>query len=244
MELRCGEAVTALRSRHAKRIAVIVAHPDDEVLGCGGTIRRHTLAGDEVRTIALADGETSREEGAGEKKIAARMAKMKAAAKILGVAKHFAHRLPDNRLDGVSLLDLVKLVEGHIRKFAPSVVYTHYAGDLNVDHRRVHQAVLTACRPQPGAPVQSILLFEIPSSTEWQAATNGSGFAPNYFVDISETLEAKLRALRAYDDEMRPWPHARSYQAVEHLARWRGATVGCAAAEAFIVGRDIWRADR
>lgn len=234
--------MTAPGPRGARRVAVIVAHPDDEVLGCGGTIRRHTLAGDQVHTIAIADGETSRDAGASKEQIAAREANMRAAAKVLGVAQHIAHRLPDNRLDTVPLLDLVKLVEGHIREFAPNIVYTHYADDLNVDHRRVNQAVLTACRPQPDAPVHSILFFELPSSTEWQAATNGRGFAPNYFVDISETLEAKLQALRVYDGQMRPWPHARSYQAVEHLARWRGATVGCAAAEAFIVGREIWRA--
>jgi LmbE family N-acetylglucosaminyl deacetylase len=225
-----------------RRIAVIVAHPDDEVLGCGGTIRRHTLAGDEVWAIILADGETSRD-AAGEKAIAGREAAMQAAAKILGVQHCVAHRLPDNRLDTVPLLDLIKLVERHIRDIAPAAVYTHHGGDLNVDHRRVHQAVMTACRPQPGQSVTRLLCFETPSSTEWQSAPGEAPFVPNWFVDISDVLETKMQALRAYGHEMKPWPHPRSYEAVEHLARWRGATIGCAAAEAFIIGREIWRND-
>lgn len=223
-----------------RRVAVIVAHPDDEVLGCGGTIRRHTLAGDEVWTIILADGETSKD-GGGEKAVADREAAMQAAAKILGVQHHATHRLPDNRLDTVPLLDLIKLVERHVRDIAPAAVYTHHAGDLNVDHRCVHQAVMTACRPQPGQSVTRLLCFETPSSTEWQSAPTEAPFVPNWFVDISDVFEAKMKALQAYGREMKPWPHPRSYEGVEHLARWRGATIGCAAAEAFMLGREIRR---
>jgi N-acetylglucosamine malate deacetylase 1 len=223
-----------------RRVAVIVAHPDDEVLGCGGTIRRHTLAGDEVWTIILADGETSRN-AAGEKAIAGREAAMQAAAKILGVQHCAAHRLPDNRLDTVPLLDLIKLVERHIGDIAPAAVYTHHAGDLNVDHRRVHQAVMTACRPQAGCSVTRLLCFETPSSTEWQPPHAEAPFVPNWFVDISDVLDVKMKALQAYGREMKPWPHPRSYEGVEHLARWRGATIGCAAAEAFMLGRQIRR---
>src|ERR1700722_18787448 len=152
MELCRGQTMTTSSANGNRRIAVIVAHPDDEVLGCGGTLRRHTLAGDEVWTIILADGETSRD-AAGEKSIADREAMMRAAAEILGVQHHATHRLPDNRLDTVPLLDLIKLVERHICDVAPDTVYTHHAGDLNVDHRRVHQAVTTACRPQAGQSV-------------------------------------------------------------------------------------------
>ena len=223
-----------------RRVAVIVAHPDDEVLGCGGTIRRHTQSGDEVWTIILADGETSRD-AAGEQAVADREAAMRAAAEILGIQHHATHRLPDNRLDTVPLLDLIKLVEQHIRDIAPDAVYTHHAGDLNVDHRRVHQAVMTACRPQAGQSVSRLLFFETPSSTEWQSPHAEAPFVPNWFVDISEVLEAKMKALRAYGRETRPWPHPRSHEGVEHLARWRGATIGCAAAEAFMLGREIRR---
>lgn len=232
--------MTASASPGNGRVAVIVAHPDDEVLGCGGAIRRHTLAGDAVWTIILADGETSRD-AAGEKAIAAREAAMQAAAKILGVQHHATHRLPDNRLDTVPLLDLIKLVEPHIRVIAPDTVYTHHAGDLNADHRRVHQAVMTACRPQAGCSVTRLLCFETPSSTEWQSPHAGTPFLPNWFVDISEVLEVKMKALQAYGREMKPWPHPRSYEGVEHLAHWRGATIGCTAAEAFMLMRGIWR---
>ena len=232
--------MTASSNKQTRRVAVIVAHPDDEVLGCGGTIRRHTLAGDEVWTIILADGETSRDAAGGEEGITRRESAMQAAADILGIQHRATHRLPDNRLDTVPLLDLTKIVEQHIRDIAPSVVYTHHAGDLNIDHQRIHQAVVTACRPQPDFPVGKLAFFEIPSSTEWQASSSGPAFAPNWFVDISATIEAKLKALKAYHAEIRPWPHARSYEAVEHLARWRGATIGCAAAEAFVIGRDVW----
>jgi LmbE family N-acetylglucosaminyl deacetylase len=222
-----------------RRIAVIAAHADDEVLGCGGTIRRHVMAGDEVWHIILADGETSRETGASVDAVAQREAAARAAADCLGVPHLAMHRFPDNRLDSSPLLDIVTVVERHIAEIRPGIVYTHHGGDLNIDHRCVHQAVLTACRPQPGHPVRRLLFFETPSSTEWQAPSSGAPFLPNWFVDIGATIASKMAALRAYDREMRIWPHPRSYQGVEHLARWRGAVVGCDAAEAFMLGREI-----
>jgi N-acetylglucosamine malate deacetylase 1 len=223
-----------------RRVAVVVAHADDEVLGCGGTLRRHTLAGDDVWIIILADGETSRD-AVSKEGIAEREMKARAAADILGVKHVEVHRFPDNRLDTVARLDIVKVVEAHIRDIAPTTVYTHHAGDLNVDHRRAHEAVLTACRPQSGHPVQTLLFFETASSTEWQAPQSAQPFLPNWFVDISATLDAKMQALKVYDTEMRTWPHPRSYEGVVHLARWRGATVGREAAEAFMLGREIRR---
>jgi N-acetylglucosamine malate deacetylase 1 len=224
-----------------RRVAVIVAHPDDEVLGCGGTIRRHTLSGDDVWVVILADGETGRDSHTGGGAIAKRETAASAAAKTLGVQHLTMHRLPDNRMDAGPLLDIVKVIEQDILEIVPDAVYTHHAGDLNVDHRRVHQAVVTACRPQLGHPVNTLLFFETPSSTEWQPPGSGPAFLPNWFVDISDTLESKLQALKAYHDEMRAWPHPRSYEGIEHLARWRGATIGCAAAEAFFLGREIRR---
>jgi LmbE family N-acetylglucosaminyl deacetylase len=133
----------------------------------------------------------------------------------------------------------VKKVEDAIGRYQPAMLLTHHAGDLNVDHRVVHEAVLTACRPQKGHPVRTLLFFEVPSSTEWMTPGSGTAFAPNYFVDISSTLEAKMAALTAYKAELRPWPHPRSHEAITHLAKWRGATVGADAAEAFILGRAI-----
>ncbi len=225
----------------AHRVAVVVAHPDDEVLGCGGTIRRHILAGDEVWIVVLADGETGRRSSGGAEVVAAREAAAHAAAKILGVQHLALHGFADNRLDERPLLDIVQVLEEHIREISPDTVYTHHAGDLNIDHRRTHEAILTACRPQSGYPVKRLLAFEIPSSTVWQQPSGGVAFCPNWFVDISSTFENKMLALKAYNEEMRPWPHPRSYQGVEHLARWRGAIVGCDAAEAFMLIREIRR---
>jgi LmbE family N-acetylglucosaminyl deacetylase len=219
----------------------VVAHADDEALGCGGTLCRHTTAGDEVWVVVLADGVTSRDVAASDTLIAQREAAAHAASDLLGIQHFMIHRFPDNRLDAYPRLDIVKLVERHLLETGPDTVYTHHAGDLNVDHRRVHEAVVTACRPQSGSPVQTLLFFETPSSTEWQPPGSAQPFVPNWFVDISETLDTKMRALRAYGGEMRAWPHPRSYEAVDHLARWRGATVGCEAAEAFILGREIRR---
>ena len=209
------------------------------MLGCGGTIRRHALAGERVSILILADGETSRGSQPDDKAIEQRENSARAAAEILGVKNVEIHRFPDNRLDSIARLDIIKVVEQNIKDAMPDVVYTHHAGDLNVDHRRVHEAVVTACRPQFGHPVQTLLFFETPSSTEWQPPGSGQPFLPNWFVDISDVLEHKIAALRVYQSELRSWPHPRSLEGVEHLARWRGATIGCAAAEAFMLGREI-----
>ena len=142
-------------------------------------------------------------------------------------------------MDSVDLLDVVKEVELFIEKLQPKVVVTHHAGDLNIDHQITHQAVITACRPLPGQTVKRILSFEVPSATEWQSSDYGRPFVPNWFEDISDALELKIKALKAYESEMRKWPHARSIKALEHLARWRGASMGVEAAEAFMLIRDI-----
>jgi LmbE family N-acetylglucosaminyl deacetylase len=142
-------------------------------------------------------------------------------------------------MDGVELLDVIKIVEAEIDCYKPCLVLTHHSGDVNVDHRVLHDAVITACRPQPQHPVKNLLFFEVPSSTEWCPAASGMYFAPNYFYDITAFLEKKLEALHAYEPEMRSFPHPRSIEAVEYLARWRGATIGSAAAEAFMLGRAI-----
>jgi LmbE family N-acetylglucosaminyl deacetylase len=168
-----------------------------------------------------------------------RNAAAQAAAKILGCASLEILALPDNRLDGVELLDIVKRVEAFVKRYRPSTLLTHHCGDVNIDHRIVHEAVISACRPQPGHPVKELLFFEVPSSTEWRPSGSGESFNPNCFVDISATLAKKLAALQAYVSELRPFPHPRSVQAVSALAQWRGATVGVEAAEAFILGRKL-----
>lgn len=222
----------------------IAAHPDDEVLGCGGTIVKHVQNGDEVHVVILAEGVTSRDKVRERESRAGELSQLAQAAheagRILGVQSVELHDFPDNRMDSVDLLDVVKVVETAIDRYKPDMVYTHHAGDVNIDHRIVHQAVVAACRPLPGQCVKTLLFFEVPSSSEWQTPSSAPAFFPNYFVDISDCLNKKLQALEAYRSEMRPWPHPRSLEAVEHLAHWRGATVGVEAAEGFVLGRKLW----
>jgi N-acetylglucosamine malate deacetylase 1 len=224
-----------------KSILILAAHPDDEVLGCGGTIAKLADEGAAVHVAFLADGVYSRAGVAGTQinELTARRAAAHKACNILGVkAVHFGE-FPDNRMDTIALLDIVRSVEGLIDQYRPDTVFTHHAGDVNIDHRRTHEAVVVACRPQGTSPVRTLLCFEVPSSTEWQIPGSAPVFAPNWFVDISATLERKLAALDFYDAELRAWPHPRSRQGVGYLARWRGATVGVDAAEAFALGRQL-----
>lgn len=223
-------------------VLVIAAHPDDEVLGCGGAIARHRSQGDVVSILIMADGVSSRsgsDTGVLKKELTERQQCARQASAILGVDDLTLLSYPDNRTDTVALLDIVQDIERAIARCKPSIVYTHHAGDVNIDHRRVHEAVVTACRSQPGHSVRQLLFFETPSSTEWRPPVSRPVFAPNWFTDISDTLVLKLEALAAYGSELRDFPHPRSLYAIEHLARWRGASVGFAAAEAFELGRLI-----
>lgn len=224
------------------KVLVVAAHPDDEILGCGGTIARHVRDGDEVHVMIMAEGLTSRSSfdrtgGADELSVLAQAAHAANAA--LGVSELTLLRLPDNRMDSMDRLDVIKAIESKMADFPPDRIYTHHAGDVNIDHRIIHDAVNTACRPLPGQSVRCLLYFEVVSSTEWQIPGSAPAFLPNWFVDITETLPGKIEALHCYESEMRPWPHPRSYSAVEHLARWRGATIGAQAAESFMLGRII-----
>lgn len=223
-------------------VLIVAAHPDDEVLGCGGTIARLVKEGCSVHVLLMADGENSRASNkmsVDPSLVAERNSSAQKASGILGCSSVHNLMLPDNRLDGVELLDLVKPIESHIEQHRPSTVFTHHAGDVNIDHRIVHEAILTACRPQPGHPVKELFFFEVPSSTEWRPAGSAYPFIPNYFVDISSTMETKMKALEAYSAELREFPHPRSLKAIEALARWRGATSGVEAAEAFMLGRKL-----
>lgn len=226
-----------------KSILVIAAHPDDEVLGCGGTIARHGDAGDQVHILIIAEGATSRSQQRSREAASHELSQLGAAARqaadILGAAGVSLMDFPDNRLDSCDRLDLTKVIEQYVKQYQPHTVYTHHAGDVNIDHRRIHEAVITACRPTPGHCVQRLLSYEIASSTEWQPPGSNAPFMPTWFVDINSQWERKRLALEAYAQEMRPWPHARSLEAVHHLARWRGATVGCEAAEAFMLLRNL-----
>lgn len=221
-----------------KPVLVVAAHPDDEVLGVGGTIARHAARGDSVTLLIVGEGATSRPGGDGGAVERLREAAA-AAAGILGAGSVRFLGLPDNRLDSLALLDIVQRIEEIGDTVRPAVVYTHHAFDLNVDHRIVHQAVTTAFRPLPGAGVRDILAFETVSSTEWGGTHGAARFLPQRFVDITPFLETKMQALDAYGEEMRDFPHARSTEAVRALAALRGSQAGVGAAEAFQIVRQV-----
>jgi LmbE family N-acetylglucosaminyl deacetylase len=227
----------------SRNVLVLAAHPDDEVLGVGGTMAWHAARGDRVHIAIAAEGATSRHrerDAAGQAgEIEALRSAARKAAVALGSLPPRFFGFPDNRCDSVDLLDIVKAVEDTLAECKPEIVYVHHNGDVNVDHRRLHEATLAACRPLPGHGVRRLLSFETASSTEWAPPGSLPPFQPSVFVDIERHWPAKQAALRAYEAEMRPWPHARSIVAVEHLGRWRGATAGVGMAEAFMLLREV-----
>jgi LmbE family N-acetylglucosaminyl deacetylase len=223
-----------------ERVLVIAAHPDDEALGCGGTIANHVNRGDIVQVLFLADGETSRTGAARSKThIVSRTLSATRASEDLGAKRPIFLGLPDNQLDSISLLRITRKIEAVALKFSPTIVYTHHGGDLNIDHQISHRAAITAFRPIPGQSVKAIYCFEVLSSTAWCSTTSGSPFVPNRFCDISDTFDLKISALQHYKSELRPYPHARSVDSVRALASYRGAAVGVAMAEAFMVERQL-----
>ena len=220
----------------------IVAHPDDEVLGCGGTIARLTQEGVDVFIAILGEGITSRyaaREHADRALVEQMEMKSREAGRILGAKEIFLNGLPDNRFDTVPLLEVIKIVEAWISSVRPEVIYTHHRGDLNIDHGVVHRAVLTAARPLPMTSVREVYAFETPSSTEWAFHQLEPLFRPNVFVNIDKTMDLKLRALSCYGTEMRTFPHPRSSDAMMNIARRWGSVAGCGAAEAFELIRAI-----
>jgi len=221
----------------SRQILVVAAHPDDEVLGCGASIRRHIDEGDSVAIIFMADGESARQMEQIEQAVEERENCARSAAKILGADRMEFLRFPDNQMDTVPFLSIVQALEKQIQNIAPAVVYTHYIDDLNIDHQITAKAVFTACRPSPGQSVKEIYLFEIPSSTNWSSITNGQSFNPTMFIDVSSSYQAKMDALQVYANELLPYPHVRSMDAIEDLLKLRGAIVGCTHAEAFMAER-------
>lgn len=225
----------------SKSILVLAAHPDDDILGCGASMARFASEGSTIHVAFLADGVFSRSAPRHEleDELTYRRKAAVSALKVIGVNSVSFADFPDNMMDSVTLLEITKVIESLVLEHNPSIVFTHNATDVNIDHRRVHEATTVACRPQPGHPVKTIACYEVASSTEWQLPSFNGGFHPNWYVDISPYLNLKLKALAEYESELREWPHARSIRAVEHLARWRGASVGVEAAEGFVLGRAI-----
>jgi len=223
-----------------KKILVIVAHPDDEVLGCGGTIARLVKEGKEVFTLILGEGITSRDEKRNFKKrkevITALKKQAEKANQILGVKKVFFHDFPDNRFDTVPLLDIIKSVEKIKNAIKPDTIFTHYEKDLNIDHQITHKVVLTAVRPLKGETVKEIYSFEVLSSTDFGCPLT---FSPNTFFDITKSLDRKIKAMKQYMSELKEWPHPRSLEGIKILAKSWGIKVGLKHAEAFKYVRGI-----
>lgn len=222
-------------------LAVVAAHPDDEVLGCGGVIARLAASGRDVHVAILGEGATSREAvRPAESSDVARLASQAVqAGDILGAASVRLFGLPDNRFDAVDLLDIVKLVEEFLDDVRPSSVLCHHGGDLNIDHRQCFEAVLTATRTVPGSTVAHVATFEVASSTDWAYQRVGTPFHPNLFVDVTTSIDKKIAAMAVYAEEVRPFPHPRSLESLRaQAARW-GSTAGVEAAEAFEIVRAV-----
>jgi LmbE family N-acetylglucosaminyl deacetylase len=214
------------------RILVLAAHPDDESIGCGASIARWTAEGHEVAVWFATDGVSSRQER--PETAAERLAASRNALALLGVETLYAEGFPDNAMDTVSRLTVCQAMDRAVDDFQPTWIVSHSQADLNVDHRIVGECAAVVSRPIPGASIKSVWHFEVPSSTEW--FSNGrTAFRPTAFLDVSDYWQAKLQALHAYGPEIPDWPHARSAEALEALARFRGSTVGVASAEAFEV---------
>lgn len=220
------------------RVLIVAAHPDDELLGCGGAVAALVGADHSATSLILGEGGTSRRSDVGNVEMVSKLAECaRRGAMAIGAAPPRFGNLPDQRFDEVALLDIVHRIEDVKEELKPDLVLTHHGNDLNSDHRITHLAVLAACRPLPGTTLRAVYAFETVSSTEWAPLSQGQPFRPQIYVDIAATLERKLRALECYPGEMRPFPHPRSIEAVRALAQRRGSEVGMAAAESFEV---VW----
>ena len=228
-----------------KRILLVVAHPDDELLGPGGTMNRLIKEYNcSIRVVILGEGITARsdkrEPGTWQQELALHRADIYNAQKHIGYRELKTYDFPDNRFDSVDLLDLVKVIETEKNEFHPQIIFTHHGGDLNIDHQMTFEAVITACRPMAHEEVKCIIAFETPSGTEWRASSDPRHFLPNLFFEISEeNLEAKIRGMECYQFERREYPHPRSPEALRIYAQRWGVTIGKKLAEAFVLVRLI-----
>ena len=223
-----------------QQVLVIAAHPDDEILGIGGTIARHISQDDQIVIAFIADSGTAR-----YKDETINLVKHSAieAAKSLGIPQtnlRFAG-LADQILDTFPIIKITQWIEEVVQEIKPQIIYTHHRGDINRDHQVVHEATLTATRPYNTPFVERILCYETPSATEWAGPYFEKYFVPNVYIDITAHLENKLIAMSAYTTELRPFPHPRSLKALRTRAAYWGSIIGVAAAEPFMLVREIQR---
>ncbi len=222
----------------SKKILIVAAHPDDEVLGCFATVAKKIKQGYEAYTLILSGGKTSR--GKVSKKELDNLKKeMLNANKLIGIKTVFQANFPDNSFDAVPLLTIVKRIEEIKNKIKPEIIFTHHIGDMNVDHQLTHKAVLTATRPMNDECVKTIYSMEIPSSTEWNNYSKETSFIPNVFSDITDTIELKIKAMAEYKSELRDYPYPRSLKHIRELAKVNGTKVGLKYSENFILVRKI-----
>ena len=219
-------------------ILIVVAHSDDETIGMGGTIKRHVNHEDNVFVISMTDGVSSRV-NTSNIQISSRLEASKKASLLLGFKWEKTLNFLDNSLDTYPFLKIIKEIEDVKSKINPNIVYTHSFADLNIDHKIVSNAVLTAFRPMPNENCQEIRLFEVSSSTDYGYKNVTGKFEPNLFINIEDTWNDKLNALKFYEEEIKKYPHSRSYKGIENLAKVRGNQVGLNMAEAFEVIRKI-----
>lgn len=234
-----------LKSLKNKRIMIVTAHPDDELLGLGGTMNMLIKEfGVTTHVVILGEGITSRSEERDIEKWKSELEKHRKniynAQAAIGYHSVNIFELPDNRFDSVDLLDIVKIIENEKETFKPDVIFTHHGGDLNIDHQRTFESVITACRPMNNETVKTIITFETASGTEWRASSDPKHFVPNLFFEVSEkNIAAKILGMESYEFEKRKYPHPRSPEALKIQAQRWGITIGVEYAEAFMLIRSI-----
>jgi N-acetylglucosamine malate deacetylase 1 len=233
------------------KVLVIVAHPDDEVLGMGGTIAKYVANRDNVHVVYLTTGITSRRNSGHLNKtvydtneknsnlMKKEIEKLKIDAlkscKILGVKTSSFYDFPDNELDSIPKLKIIKTIENEIKKQKPDIIFTNHYGDLNIDHKIVFESCLTACRPISGK-TPNLFAFGVISSMEWNYP---SSFEPNYFVNISKYYKKKIMAMKSYKNELKKYPHPRSLDGIKVTAQKWGTVCGQNFAEAFEIIRIV-----
>ena len=224
--------------KNNKRILIVVAHTDDESFGCGGLIKKFSKKGYNIGAISFTNGISSRKKHF-KKDIINRKKYSIKASKILGFKWLKQYDYPDNQLDKISLLEIVKLVEKHKKEFLPDIVITHNFYDLNIDHRIIAEATLTAFRPEPNSKCSEILTFETPSATDFRMLKRSNNFIPNLFVNIDNFINFKIAAIKIYKNEFKKKPHSRSLDGIRNLSKIRGNQSGMKYAEAYEIIRKI-----
>jgi len=215
---------------------IIAAHPDDEILGCGGIINKLKKKGLDSYVLILTGGAETRY--AKDMELVLKNNTYEA-NKLVGTKEVFFEELPNQQLDTIPLLKIIQAIEKYIVEIKPEIVFTHHGGDLNKDHRLVSEATITAVRPIVGQMVKRIYSYYVPSSTEWNFTEGDKVFVPNVYIDIKEEVDTKMQAMKCYVSECRPYPHPRSSEAIKAYAQYWGITVGMEYAEPLKLIRDI-----